>query len=277
MNLSEIQTFLAIIETGSLVRASERLNVTQSTVTARLKSLEAELGQTLIIRNKSGAATTASGQRLKRYAETMLDLWQQARRDTGLPDGVSGVFNIGCHPDLWQGMGKAIFSSLHKAHPELALSIWHGTGAELQRWQADGRIDMAIGYRGATSEGQVLFDLGADTRVCVSTEADSPIRFNPGYVYVEAGEDFGRWHAATYADAGTAKLSFGTAALGLAHVLQSGGSAYLPHRMVARHLQRGRLFHLSDAPPYLRKAFAVVNQAALGDIDISLHLPPAES
>jgi len=273
MNLTELQTFLAILDTGSLVRASERLNVTQSTVTARLQSLETELGQTLVIRNKSGAVTTASGQRLRRYAETMTDLWQQARRDTGLPDGVSGVFNIGCHPDLWQGMGKTIFDSLHKDHPELALSIWHGTSEELQRWQADGRIDMAISYRGATSEGQVLHDLGDDALICVSSMEDGPIRFDPAYVYVEAGEDFGRWHAATYADAGTAKLSFGTAALGLSHILQNGGSAYLPHRMVARHLQRRRLFQLQDAPSYHRKTYAVINEQALGDIQMVDHLP----
>ncbi|MEM7236781.1 MAG: LysR family transcriptional regulator, partial [Pseudomonadota bacterium] len=36
MNLASIQTFVAIVETGSLVRASQRLNVTQSTVTVRL-------------------------------------------------------------------------------------------------------------------------------------------------------------------------------------------------------------------------------------------------
>jgi DNA-binding transcriptional LysR family regulator len=47
MNLANLETFLKIVETGSLVRASEALNVTQSTVTARMKSLEDELGQTL--------------------------------------------------------------------------------------------------------------------------------------------------------------------------------------------------------------------------------------
>ncbi len=48
MNLVNLETFLKIVETGSLVRASEALNVTQSTVTARMKSLENELGQTLL-------------------------------------------------------------------------------------------------------------------------------------------------------------------------------------------------------------------------------------
>ena len=70
MNLTELRTFLTIIETGSLVRASEQLNVTQSTVTARLKSLEDELGQTLINRQKSGASLTGAGVRLQRFLST---------------------------------------------------------------------------------------------------------------------------------------------------------------------------------------------------------------
>ena len=53
MNITSLKTFLAIVETGSLVRASEKLHVTQSTVTARLKTLEDELGQILLTRQKS--------------------------------------------------------------------------------------------------------------------------------------------------------------------------------------------------------------------------------
>ena len=80
MNLQEIRTFLAIVECGSLVKASERLNVTQSTITARLKGLEEEIGQTLIVRQKSGAIPTAAGQRLQRYAQTISELWRQAQQ-----------------------------------------------------------------------------------------------------------------------------------------------------------------------------------------------------
>ena len=47
MNITVLQTFLTILDAGSLIRASAQLNVTQSTVTARLQSLERELGQTL--------------------------------------------------------------------------------------------------------------------------------------------------------------------------------------------------------------------------------------
>ncbi len=78
MNIVVLQTFLAIVETGSLVRASEKLHVTQSTVTARLRLLEDEMRQPLLLRQKSGATLTPAGTKLLHYAEIMIGLWRQA-------------------------------------------------------------------------------------------------------------------------------------------------------------------------------------------------------
>ena len=55
MNLDELRTFLEVVDSGSLVTAARRLNVTPSTVTARINGLEDEIGQKLLHRHKSGA------------------------------------------------------------------------------------------------------------------------------------------------------------------------------------------------------------------------------
>ena len=94
-----LHTFTAIVETGSLVRASEKMNVTQSTVTARLKILEQELGQVLLNRHKSGTTLTPAGSKLLRYAHVMTGLWRQAQNEAGLPDGVDSLCSFGCHSD----------------------------------------------------------------------------------------------------------------------------------------------------------------------------------
>ncbi|MFN3211390.1 MAG: LysR family transcriptional regulator, partial [Roseovarius sp.] len=79
MNIAALHTFLAIVDNGSLVRASQVLNVTQSTVTARLHTLEDEIGQQLLNRQKSGTTLTPAGTRLLRYARVMTGLWRQAK------------------------------------------------------------------------------------------------------------------------------------------------------------------------------------------------------
>ena len=81
-----------------VVGAAERLHVTPSTVTARLQTLEREIGHPLVHRSKSGATPTAVGRRIRRNAETMLALWEQTQRTAALADLESG-----CHSCQRQG------------------------------------------------------------------------------------------------------------------------------------------------------------------------------
>ena len=261
MNLQELRTFLAIIDTGSLVKASHVLNVTQSTVTARLKSLEDEIGQMLLLRHKSGATLTAAGQRLQRYAETICNLWHQARQDIALPSALSGVCNLACEHDLWPHLGEDFMAHLTQRFPDIGMSIWLGNGAEVARWLDEGKSDLAFTYRAAVSTRQSQAELRPDQLILVSTSPDSPLRFDPGYVFVEAGEAFGRDHALAYADAATARLSFGNAQTAKDHILSVGGSAYLPARMVGAELADGVLFQLDTAPTFQREIYLTYDTA----------------
>ena len=49
MNQAEVDAFLAIVESGSLTRAAQKLYLTQSTLSSRLDCLEKELGAPLLI------------------------------------------------------------------------------------------------------------------------------------------------------------------------------------------------------------------------------------
>ena len=265
MNMTGLQTFLAIVETGSLVRASEQLNVAQSTVTARLNALEADLGQSLLHRQKSGAALTASGVKFKRYAEVMTELWRQACQETSLPAGIETVCNIGCDMDLWPVLGRRFFGDIVDGHPETALSVLPGGPADLDRWLGTGLVDAVLSYQPTARENQTVVALRNERLVLVSTRPDSPIRFDPGYVYVDAGEDFGRRHAAAYADADTATISFGCAVWALDHLLEHGGSAYLPESLAAPDLAVARLHLIDGAPVFSRTAYLITNDGAAAD------------
>tara|TARA_R110002096_G_scaffold22170_4_gene71489 strand:+ start:5936 stop:6754 length:819 start_codon:yes stop_codon:yes gene_type:complete len=253
MQLSELRTFLAIIETGSLVRASERLHVTQSTVTARLKSLENALGQRLINRTKSGATLTEAGIRLRRYAQTIDELWSQARQETALPKTVNFVCNLGCETDLWDNLGRDVFAHVNTAHPNSALTVWTGSHQDMRNWLKQGLCDVVISYD--TPIGAQNVTLTDDTLIMVSDLANSPVRGNPAYIFVESGVDFGREHAIYFSDSATAKISFNSAPTALDHLLSVGGAAYLPQRIVENHLRSGDLYQLHDAPTYRRKTY----------------------
>lgn len=262
MTLVELKTFLAIIDTGSLVRASEQLHVTQSTVTARLKSLESELGQALLHRNKSGATLTAAGVRLRTYARTISDLWQQAQQEVALPDGLSTLCNLACVPDLWTALGEPFFNTLRLHHPHVAISVWLGSEAEVAEWLASGKSDIAFTRAPTTSPHQTQIKMPAEQMVLVSTDPDSLVKDDSSYVYVEMGDAIGRDHAIAYADSGAPRLSFNSAALGLRHLLEVGGSAYLPKQLITPYVASGQLHLLPGAPRFERPCFLLLNSKA---------------
>ena len=75
MDINLARTFLAICEVGNFVKASERLYVTQSTVSTRVKLLEDMLGQPLFVRTKAGASLTAAGVQFRPFAEKLIQTW----------------------------------------------------------------------------------------------------------------------------------------------------------------------------------------------------------
>ena len=65
MNFSQLQSFVAVAETGSFTEAAYAIDLTQSAVSHALAALESELGVTLLERNHTGwVALTHVGQKL---------------------------------------------------------------------------------------------------------------------------------------------------------------------------------------------------------------------
>jgi DNA-binding transcriptional LysR family regulator len=81
LNLAEVEAFLAIVDTKSITKAAERLYVSQSTISHRLKSLEKELDTTLIIRG-NGQKTiylTPKGEEFVHIARKWSSLWKDTQ------------------------------------------------------------------------------------------------------------------------------------------------------------------------------------------------------
>lgn len=262
MTLVLIKTFLAIVEAGSLVKASKRLNVTQSTVTARLKALEDDIGQPLVHRQKSGIRLTAPGIKFKRYAEAIANMWQQVLLETSLPTGMDSVCNLGCEQDLWPLAGRDLVRRLRIEHPATALAVRQGDSARIVEWLDAGLVDAALSYRAATKSGINALQIGNEKIILVSSRPDTSMRSDPLYVYFDAGPEFGREHAAEFSDAGVAKHSFSQAAWALDHVLDHGGSVYLPEVFARAQVEAGALHLIADAPVFSRGVYLLMNGSA---------------
>ena len=101
IDVESARTFLAVIETGSFQAAAGKVNVTQSTVSARIKTLEERLGQRIFARSKAGAQLTVHGYHFERYARTIVRAWEQGRQQVGIPEVFDDMLVIGGQYNLW--------------------------------------------------------------------------------------------------------------------------------------------------------------------------------
>ena len=108
MDIQQARTFLEIVGTGSFQLAAERLYVTQSAVSLRVKRMEADLGQTLFTRSKAGAVMTPAGEQFARFARSLVRVWEEARHQVAVPDGFDDTLILGAQPSLWPGLGPAL-------------------------------------------------------------------------------------------------------------------------------------------------------------------------
>lgn len=78
MDLSQLETFLAVIEERGFSRAASRLHRTQPAVSHTIRRLEDEVGEPLFERSSRNGTLTAAGQLLREYAERLLKLRGEA-------------------------------------------------------------------------------------------------------------------------------------------------------------------------------------------------------
>ncbi|RFC63876.1 MULTISPECIES: LysR family transcriptional regulator [Mesorhizobium] len=255
MNLAHVQTFLVVIETGNLNKAADRLNVTQSTVTARINALEHLLGQRLLTRNKSGAVVTATGAKFLKHAQILVQVWKQVRHDTSLPKGFTDVCNFGCTDVLWGGAGALMLNILREHHKSMAIKVENGNENDIRSWIANDMVDLAISYDPPYASGCTIMPLFEDILIEVSTVPRELMRWDPLYVYVDYGEDFRRWHVEKYPVDDTAVVTFSDVSFALEHIISQGGAAYVPMRLVKDALEERTLFEVDDAPRFHRVAY----------------------
>jgi len=100
IELRHLKTLVALRDTGSLVKAADRLFLTQSALSHQLKDLEDRLNCTLFIRKTNPARFTSTGRRLLTLADEVLPMFKLAERDVArLIGGEVGRLHIciECH------------------------------------------------------------------------------------------------------------------------------------------------------------------------------------
>lgn len=257
LDIELARTFLEVVSTGSFVAAAERLNVTQSTVSTRIRTMEHQLGQPLFFRGKAGATLTPAGVQFQRYAVVLTRTWEQARHEIALPPGYRRQFRVGGQFSLWDRVILRWLPWMQANAPDIALRAEVGLSDGLMRQLVEGILDLGVMYTPQSRPGLVVEQLLEEHLVLVASDPAARDPFDGGYVFVDWGPEFQAAHSMQYAELPMPRLYVGLGSLGLSYILQNGGSGYFPHRVVRPYLEAGELHEVRGAPSFVRPAYVV--------------------
>ena len=168
LKFRQLEVFRTVVETGSISKAADKLNVTQPAVSRTVRELE-ELFETPLVRRTSrGVIATDSGGVLATHAGNIYgeirDVWDSLNslREADSGHVVVGVFVTGATYLI----PRAIDMVLEKS-PRVVVSIREGTNDVLLPELADGDIDLVVGRVPDTTYSGVTYTPLYDETMCV--------------------------------------------------------------------------------------------------------------
>lgn len=259
MDLELLRTFLEVNRTRHFGEAAGALHLTQAAVSARIKLLESMLGVRLFDRIRRDIRLTPEGTRLVRYADLLIAEWRKARQDVAA-GGARQQLAIGGSLRLWDVLLQEWLHRVRRKKPDLAVIAESHTPEVLTRRLLDGVLDVAFMVEPAQLELLQIEEVARIHQVMVSsqpglTAAEALVRDD--YLMVDWGLAHALQHRRLYPDAPEPLTRLGQDKMALAYLLELGGTAYLPTRMVATHVEAGVLHLVHDAPPIERFTYAV--------------------
>lgn len=256
MDTELARTFLAVVAAGNFVGASQRLHITQSTVSTRIQTLERQLGTPLMRRGRGGAELTPAGQRFLRHAKSLVRTIDQARHDVGLPEGYSGTLTLRGRIALWDGLLPQWSEWMRNELPQVSLRLEIGFEEDIMQGLIQGDIDIGLMYTPENRPGlgiEYLFD----ERLQLVTTEENGEWLNERYVHIDWGPEFEAQFTTHYPDAQPPALLANVGWLGIQQILHSGGSGFFPLRMTEPLIEQGRLRVVSGSPIFALPVYLV--------------------
>lgn len=151
-----LRSFVAVAQSGSFTAASERVSLSQSTVSQHIRRLEELLDRPLFERDTRNVHVSQHGEALLRYATRILELMDEAVTSVCGPP-LSGRVRLAMSEDFASAHLTAALASFVQRNPEVELMISTGLSGDLFEALDEGRHDLVFAKRIAGSRrGRVI-------------------------------------------------------------------------------------------------------------------------
>lgn len=152
-----LRCFVVVAEAGSFTAGGERVALSQSGVSVRIKKLEGLLGCRLFERTSRSVALSPQGRKLIDDAKRVLDLNEAIVRRFREPEMV-GHLRIGFADYVVPGTLQTVLARFRRIYPHVTIEVMTGLGLDLVPRFEQRKLDLVIaGVEKATDEVELIY------------------------------------------------------------------------------------------------------------------------
>lgn len=140
-----LRSFVAIVDTGSMLSASGQVFVTQSALSLQIKRLEELVQQSLFSREGRRLVLTPAGDGLLAYSRRILTLHDEAVASVSA-GRFAGPVRVGMVQDFAEQLFAGVLGQFHDLHPESYIYARVGGTADLQAALEREELDIVVGF-----------------------------------------------------------------------------------------------------------------------------------
>lgn len=142
----QLEAFVAVARTLNFTRAAERLNLTQSALSQRVRKLEEELGTALLVRAPGAVRLTETGTRILRFCEARETLETEILADlaTSRTGDLAGAVRLAGHLSIMRPVALPALAPLLREHPKVHCELLNAELKMMPGMLKRGEADLVI-------------------------------------------------------------------------------------------------------------------------------------
>jgi DNA-binding transcriptional LysR family regulator len=149
MDIRQLQILAALAREKHFTRAAAACNMSQPTLSGRIRQLEQELGVPIVSRGQRFHGLTPEGERVLKWSHLILDNWQAMQQElaqiSGRKQALLGRLVIGVVPSALP-MASLLTRQMQADHPGVDFTILSHSTAEILRGLHDFSLDAGVAY-----------------------------------------------------------------------------------------------------------------------------------
>ncbi|RYL29277.1 LysR family transcriptional regulator [Acinetobacter piscicola] len=143
MELRQLQSFVMIVEQGSIGKAAQKLEIGTSALSQQVSKLESELSTRLLQRSALGVTPTPAGMAFLKQAQLVLRYANQAI-EAAQSSRLAGYVSVGFPPSTASILGVPFTKMMAERYPDIKVHLVESLSGNLVQMMNSRQLDIAI-------------------------------------------------------------------------------------------------------------------------------------